>query len=70
MKNLQIPSGVVLAVGLVMLLWGSNLPLHHKYITEQTIGEFIIDKVLTMGGILIALVASFGLGRSLRRGNN
>jgi hypothetical protein len=70
MKNLQIPSGIMLVVGLVMFIWGWNLPLHYKYVTEQTTGEFIIDKVLTMGGMLIALIASFGLGQSSRRGDN
>jgi hypothetical protein len=69
MKKLQIPSAVVLVVGLAMFIWGCNLPLHYKYITEQTTGEFIIDKVLTMGGILIALIAAFGLGRSRRAEN-
>ena len=48
----------------------SNLPLHHKYITEQRTREFIIDTVLTMGGMLIALVATFRLGRSSHRGEN
>jgi len=65
MKRLRIPSVVALVVGLVMFIVGSNLPLHHKYITEQTTGEFIIDTVLIMGGLLIALIACFGLGRSL-----
>jgi len=70
MKRLQIPSAVVLVMGLVMLIVGSNLQLHHKSITEQTNGEFFIDKVLTMGGILIAIIASFGLGRSSRWAEN
>ena len=70
MKRFQIPSAAVLVVGLAMLIWGSNLPLHHKSITEQTTGEFIIDKMLTTGGILLALIASFGLGRSSRRVEN
>jgi hypothetical protein len=65
--GLHIPSAVVVVVGLVMFIWGSNLPLHHKYLTEQTTGEFVIDKALTGGGILIALIASFGLGRCSRR---
>lgn len=64
MKNLQIPSAVALVGGLVMAIWGGTLPLHQRDIAQQTNEEFIVYVALTVGGVLIALIAAFGLGRS------
>jgi hypothetical protein len=70
MKRLQIPSAVALVVGLVMAIWGGTLPLHQKDMAQQTTGEFILYQALTIGGVLIALIAAFGLGRSSHKGQS
>ena len=67
MKRLQIPSSVALVLGLVMAIWGGRLPLHQNDMANQTTGEWIIYMALTAGGVLIALFAAFGLGRSSRK---
>jgi len=67
MRKLQIPSAVALVIGIVMAIWGGRLPLHQHDMGQQTSGEFILDMALTGGGVLIALIAAFGLGRSVRR---
>ena len=64
MKSLQIPSSIALVVGIVMAIWGGKLPLHQHDIANQTTGEFIVYLGLTAGGVMIALIAAFGLGRS------
>ena len=66
MKRLQIPSAVALVIGVVMAIVGERLPLHQNDLANQTNGEFIIHVILTCGGVLIALIAAFGLGRSSR----
>ena len=66
MKSLQIPSGIALVVGIVMAICGQRLALHQHDVANQTTGEFIIP-VLTVGGVLIAIIAGFGLGRSSRK---
>jgi hypothetical protein len=67
MKNLKIPSAVVLVLGMVMAILGGRLHLHQNDLAQRTTGEFIIYLSLTAGGALIALVAAFGLGRSSRK---
>jgi hypothetical protein len=67
MKNLKIPSAVALVLGIVMAIWGGRLPLHQNDVAQRTDGEFIIYMVLTVGGVVIALIAAFGLGRSSRK---
>jgi hypothetical protein len=48
-------------------IWGGKLPFHQNDMANRTNGEFIIYFVLTVGGVLIALIAAFGLGRSSRK---
>jgi hypothetical protein len=67
MKNLGIPSAVAFVLGIAMAIWGMRLPLHQNDMANQTDGEFILYGVLTFGGVLIALIAAFGLGRSSRK---
>jgi hypothetical protein len=67
MKGLQISSGAALVIGIVMAIWGGRLPLHQNDLAAQTNGDFILHVVLTCGGVLIALIAAFGLGRSSRK---
>jgi hypothetical protein len=67
MKTLQIPSAVALVLGVMMAIWGGKLPLHQNDMANRTNGEFIIYFVLTVGGVLIALIAAFGLGRTSRK---
>jgi hypothetical protein len=67
MNNLRIPSAVALVIGIVMAIWGSRLPLHQNDSAKRTDGEFIIYTALSAGGVLIALIAAFGLGRSSRK---
>ena len=57
-------SRVTLLVGIVMAIWGSRLPLNQQNLDEQTTGEWVLSTALTVGGVLIALIAAFGLGRS------
>jgi drug/metabolite transporter (DMT)-like permease len=64
LKKLQIPSAVALVIGIVMAIWSGRLPLHQNDMANQTNGEFIIYNALSAGGVLIALIAAFGLGRS------
>jgi hypothetical protein len=64
MKKLQIPSAAALVIGLVMVIWTGRLPLHQNDLATQTNVEFIIYNALSVGGVLIALIAAFGLGRS------
>ena len=66
MQKLQIPSVVALLVGLVMAILGQRLPLHQNAM-EQTTGEYILYITLTVGGVLIALIAAFGMGRASRK---
>jgi hypothetical protein len=68
MKRLQIPNAVALVVGIVMAIWGGTLPLHQHDMAQQTAGEFVAYIVLAVGGVLIALTAAFGLGRSSGKG--
>jgi hypothetical protein len=67
MKRLQIPAAVALVIGIVMAIWGGRLPLHQHDMGQQTSGEFILYMALTCGGVLIALIAAFGLGRVSRK---
>jgi len=67
MKRLQIPNGVALVVGIVMVIWGGTLPLHQRDMASQTTGEFITYTALMIGGVLIALMAFFGLYRRSSR---
>jgi hypothetical protein len=64
MKNLQIPSGVALVIGIAMAICGGRLPLHQNDMLNQTTGEYIAYTALTVGGVLIAIIAAFGLGKS------
>jgi hypothetical protein len=64
MKRLHIPNLLALVVGLVMVIWGGTLPLHQRDMASQTTGEFIIFNALTVGGVLIALLAFLRLARS------
>jgi hypothetical protein len=64
MKRLQVSNGVALVAGLVMVIWARILPLHQGDVASQTTGEFILDSALSVGGVLIALLAVFGLVRS------
>jgi hypothetical protein len=64
MKKLQIPSAAALVIRLVMVIWTGRLPLHQNDLATQTNVEFIIYNALSVGGVLIALIAAFGLGRS------
>jgi hypothetical protein len=66
MSRLQIPSILALLIGVVMLIWGGTLPLHQKNLAEQTTGEFILSTALTTGGVLIAIMACFGMSRRTR----
>jgi hypothetical protein len=66
MKRIHIPSTVVLILGITMAICGGKLPLHQSDIANRTDGEYVIYMVLTAGGVLIALIAAFGLGRSSR----
>ena len=68
MNRLKIPSAVAVVVGLVMAVWGGRLPLHQNDMAQQTTGEFIVYVALTVGGVLIALIAAFGLGRWSHKG--
>ncbi|MGO9112435.1 MAG: hypothetical protein ACLP9L_24660 [Thermoguttaceae bacterium] len=65
MKSRQISSATALVVGLVMAILGVSLPYHQQ--TGQTNGDFIIHTVLNCGGVLIALIAAFDMGRSSRK---
>jgi hypothetical protein len=67
MNRIQIPSAVALILGIVMAILGGRLPLHQNDLANQTTGEWISYVALTGGGVLIALVAAFGLGRSSRK---
>jgi hypothetical protein len=67
MSRVQIPSILALLVGVVMLVWGSTLQLHQKNVAEQTTGEFILSTALTTGGVLIAVMACYGMSRRTRR---
>jgi hypothetical protein len=67
MKNLKVPSAVTIILGIVMAIWGSTLPLHQNDLAQRTTGEFIIYVVLTAGGVLLALIAAYGLGWSSRK---
>jgi len=67
MKRLQIPHAAVFLVGLVMVVWGGTLPLHQRDMASQRTGEFIIYNALTIGGVLIALLAVFGMVWSSRK---
>jgi prolipoprotein diacylglyceryltransferase len=64
MKNFKIPSAVAIVLGIVMAIWGGKMQLHQNDLSQRTTGEFIIYVVLTVGGVLIALIGAFGLGRS------
>ena len=64
MKNLQIPSAAALVIGIVLAICGGRLPLHQNDMLNQTTGEFVAYMALTAGGVLIALIAAFGLGKS------
>ena len=64
MKNFRVPTWVVVAGGLGMLYCGNKLPLHQGDMDDQTLGEFILYGILNSGGILLVLIAAFGIGRS------
>jgi hypothetical protein len=64
MERLQIPSAAALVIGIVMAICAGKLPLHQHDMLNQTTGEFITYTALTVGGVLIAIIAAFGLGRS------
>ena len=63
MNKLQISSGLALVIGIVMAIWGAKLS-RQKNLADQTEGEFILATALTVGGVLIALIAAFAAGRS------
>jgi hypothetical protein len=67
MKNFKIPNVLALIVGIVMAIWSGTLPLHQNDLARQTTEEFVLYTALSAGGVLIALIAAFGLGRSSRR---
>jgi hypothetical protein len=66
MKKFQIASWLAFVIGIAMFIWGVNLTrqMHHKSLVDQTDAEFIVATALSMGGVLIALAAAFGAGRS------
>jgi hypothetical protein len=66
MNKFQISSWLAVVIGIVMFIWGVNLTrqMHHKSVVDQADGEFIVATALSMGGVLIALVAAFGAGQS------
>jgi hypothetical protein len=66
MERVQIPSMVALLIGVVMVIWGGTLPIHQKNVAEQTTGEFILSTALTTGGVLIAILACYGMSRRRR----
>jgi hypothetical protein len=66
MKNIRIPSAFALVIGILMAILGQRLPLHQGNVAQQTDGEYVAQLVLTCGGVLIALIAAFALGRSTR----
>ena len=67
MKNIQISSSIALVIGLAMAIASTRLQLHQNDFAKQTTGEFIIHLALSVGGVLIALIGAFGLGRSSRK---
>jgi len=66
MSKVTISSMLALLLGFAMIVWGGMLPLHQNNVLEQTTGEFILSTLLTTGGILIVVMAFFGLSRSPR----
>ena len=67
MNRSQISSAVALVVGIAMAIASTRLNLHQGDVAKQTTGEFITHVILSAGGVLIAIIAAFGLGRSLRK---
>lgn len=67
MNRFQISSTIALIVGIVMAISSTRLSLHQGDVAHQSNGEFITQLTLSAGGVLIALIAAFGLGRSSRK---
>jgi hypothetical protein len=67
MQRVQIPSTVALVIGIAMAIASTRLSLHQNDVAKQTTGEFIAYVTLSVGGVLIALIAAFGLGWSSRK---
>jgi hypothetical protein len=61
MSKIRIPSGIALVIGVAMLIWGQRL---HKPVAESTDAGFILANGLMVGGVLIAMIACFAIGRS------
>ena len=59
MNRFRIPATIALLVGIVMAIWGGRLSLNQQNLAEQTTGEWILSIALTVGGVLIALIAAF-----------
>jgi hypothetical protein len=66
LNRVQIPATIALVVGVVMAIASMRLPLHQNDVT-QTSGEFAAYLLLSVGGVLIAIVGAFGLGWSSRK---
>jgi hypothetical protein len=64
MRNIRIPSAIALIVGVVMASWGWS---YWKPITESSDADFILARGLLFGGVLIAMIACFALGRASKR---
>jgi hypothetical protein len=47
-----------------MAIWGRSI---QKPIDRQTDGDFILSTGLMVGGVLIAMIACFALGRSSKQ---
>jgi hypothetical protein len=64
MRNVRIPTGIAVLAGVVMAIWGSRI---QKPMDQQTDGEFILSNGLMVGGMLIAMMACFTVGRSSKK---
>ena len=67
MNRSQISSVVALIIGIAMAIASTRLNLHQDDVAKQTTGEFIAHVTLSAGGVLIAIIAAFGLGWSSRK---
>ena len=67
MNRFQISSAVALAIGIAMIIASGRLNLHQNDLVKQTTWEWMTYITLSAGGVLIAIIAAFGLGRSSRK---
>ncbi len=67
MNRFQISSAVALAIGIAMIIASGRLNLHQNDLVKQTTWEWMTYVALSAGGVLIAIIAAFGLGRSSRK---